>query len=337
MMPITFSKNVFIPVTNVCRNHCAYCGFRRNASDPESVLMSEDEVVSILRSGVSAGCTEALFTFGEYPEEDPVFLELLNEIGFSSLTGYVAHLSDIAIRLGILPHTNGGVLSFDDLKQLAPKNASMGLMLETTADIPAHKNCPGKEPRVRLEMIENAGILRIPFTTGILIGIGESRDDRVDSIQKIAALHEKYGHIQEVILQNYSPKPNLSAEAAKSLGLCPPTRDEMMETIVMSREILPPDVAIQVAPNLIAPLDLIRYGVSDLGGISPVTIDYINPEAAWPKIDELRTTLASSGYEFNERLPIHPDFVLKGWSGTETKELVAELADENGYRKTKAI
>ncbi|WNY25027.1 7,8-didemethyl-8-hydroxy-5-deazariboflavin synthase subunit CofG [Methanolapillus millepedarum] len=337
MKPITFSKNVFIPVTNVCRNRCAYCGFRREVGDAESFLMTEDDVVSILRAGVLAGCTEALFTFGEYPEEDPVFLERLEKIGFSSLSEYVARLSDLALEIGILPHTNGGVLSFDDLKRLAPKNASMGLMLETTANISAHRNCPGKDPAVRLEMIKNAGILQIPLTTGLLIGIGESRADRVDSIQKIAALHERYGHIQEVILQNYSPKPNLAKDAARKLGLCPPSREEMIDTILMSRQILPADVAVQVAPNLIPPLDLIRYGVSDLGGISPVTIDYINPEAAWPKIDELRTTLRSGGYEFKERLPIHPDFVLKGRSGKETKPLVAELADENGYRKTKTI
>ncbi|WNY26824.1 7,8-didemethyl-8-hydroxy-5-deazariboflavin synthase subunit CofG [Methanolapillus ohkumae] len=331
-MPIiTFSKNVFIPVTNVCRNQCAYCGFWRAPDHPGASLLTEEEILPIFQNGVLNGCTEALFTFGEYPETHPFFQKQLNAMGFESIVDYVAHLSELAIDCGILPHTNGGALTRKDLEKLAPLNASMGLMLETTADVPAHKNCPGKDPKVRLDMINNAGILGIPMTTGILVGIGETKADRVDSLEQIAKFHHKYGHIQEVIVQNYSPKPGQND--GNRFGLCPPSKEEMVETICAARKILPADVAVQVAPNLIAPLDLIKYGVSDLGGISPVTKDYINPEAPWPKIEMLQTLLNENGYEFRERLPVYPHFVLKEKYGIRTKPLILKLVDENGYRK----
>ncbi|MBZ3935599.1 7,8-didemethyl-8-hydroxy-5-deazariboflavin synthase subunit CofG [Methanimicrococcus blatticola] len=332
--PITYSKNIFIPVTNVCRNKCAYCGFRRPAEHQDAFLMTEEEAAAVLKRGADAGCTEAMFAFGESPEQNPEFNKRfgkqLKDAGFETVIEYTAHLCRLALDFGLLPHVNGGVLSFEELKMLAPLNASMGLMLETTADVQAHKDCPGKVPAARLEMIENAGKLKMPFTTGLLIGIGETRNDWVESLQVIQKLHEKYGHIQEIILQNYTPN---SGQENIIRDLKPPSKEDMIDLIHLTKNILTPDISIQVAPNLMPPLELIQYGVTDLGGISPVTIDFINPESDWPEIEELKNLLSSKGYEFKERLPVHPHYVKKGWYGAETEARIKELADVNGYRK----
>jgi 7,8-didemethyl-8-hydroxy-5-deazariboflavin synthase, CofG subunit len=341
--PITYSKNVFIPVTNVCRNKCTYCGFRRPPEHKDAFLMTEKEVIAVLEKGAETGCTEALFAFGESPEENPEFKKrfgkALEEMGFETVIEYTTYLCRLTLDFGLLPHVNGGILSFEELKKLAPLNASMGLMLETTAQIPAHKDCPGKIPAARLEMIENAGKLKIPFTTGLLIGIGESRSDWMASLQEIKKLHEKYGHIQEIILQNYTPNsgqiienPNSTSLTSNS-SLMPPTKADMTDLILLTKNTLPPDISIQMAPNLMSPIELIQYGVTDLGGISPVTIDFINPDSEWPKINELKNLLQSKGYEFKERLPIHPEYIKKGWHGEETKKLVRTLSDSDGYRK----
>lgn len=332
MKTVTFSRNVFLPITNVCRNKCAYCGFRRRSSDPDASLMTESDVLKILDAGKAAGCTEALFTFGEYADEDPDFGRRLEKIGFSSMVDYVRHLSETAVRAGLLPHTNAGLLSFEELRTLAPYNAGMGLMLETTAPAPrirAHIGSPGKVPERRIEVIENAGKLKIPFTTGLLIGIGETSADREESLDAIAALHRKYGHIQEVIIQNFTPKDNLSPE----MRIAGPTAADMKAVIEAAVRILPPDVPIQVAPNLIDPIDLLRIGVSDLGGISPLTVDHINPEAAWPNIDALKKRLSENGFLLRERLPIHPVYVKAGLFGEKTAALVRELSDAEGFRK----
>ncbi|MDR0767855.1 MAG: 7,8-didemethyl-8-hydroxy-5-deazariboflavin synthase subunit CofG [Methanosarcinales archaeon] len=338
--PITYSKNVFIPVTNVCRNKCAYCGFRRMAEHKDAFLLTEDAIIFVLKRGAEAGCTEAMFAFGESPEQDPEFIKRfgkqLNDVGFKTVVEYTEHLCHLALDYGLLPHVNGGVLSFGELEKLAPLNASMGLMLETTAAVSAHRDCPGKNPTARLEMIENAGKLKIPFTTGLLIGIGETRSDWMESLQAIQRLHDQYGHIQEVILQNYTPNSGQENRIRGIGDLNPPTKADMIDVILLAKNILTPDISIQAPPNLMPPLELTRYGVTDLGGISPVTIDYINPESAWPKIEELKNLLGSNGYEFKERLPVHPRYVKKGWCGAETRELVEKLADADGYRKTES-
>lgn len=332
--PITYSKNVFLPVTNVCRNKCAYCGFRRPADHTDAFLMTEDEAAAVLKQGADAGCTEAMFAYGESPEENPAFQskfgKQLKAAGFETVIEYTAHLCRLALDAGLLPHVNGGVLSFEDFKMIAPLNASMGLMLETTAIIPAHKDCPGKIPAVRLEMIENAGRLKMPFTTGLLAGIGENRADWAESLCEIQKLHEKYGHIQEIILQNYTPN---SGQAQPVSTLAPPTKADMIDLILLAKNILSPDISIQAAPNLISAAELIQYGVTDLGGISPVTIDYINPESAWPEIEALEKTVQKCGYDFKERLPIHPKYVKAGWGGKETLPLIRELSEGSGYRK----
>jgi 7,8-didemethyl-8-hydroxy-5-deazariboflavin synthase len=288
--------------------------------------MKPEEVIPILEAGVKKGCTEALFTFGEYAEEVPEYREWLKELGYSSTLEYLVFLCETAIDIGILPHTNAGILTLQELKILKPLNASMGLMLESSAILDAHKGCPGKVPELRLDTIRKAGKLRIPYTTGLLVGIGEKREDRIKSFELIASLHREYGHIQEVIIQNFAPKPGTP------MGNFPgPTIEIMVDTVLLARHILPPDVAVQAAPNLIDPDILISKGVTDLGGISPLTTDWINPEAEWPDIKELRMKLGD--IRLRERLPIYPQYVRKGWYSDRICGLIEKLSDREGYGK----
>lgn len=316
---ITYSKNIFVPVTNLCRNDCAYCGFKRTFESGEAYLMPPHEVRAILARRGSE--KEALFTFGEQIEKTDAGKLLLNELGYTSMTDYLIELCKMAIDEGLLPHSNPGILDYEDLKRLQPFNASMGLMLETTAKIEAHKRSPGKDPALRIEMIENAGKLRIPFTTGLLVGIGERKEDRINSLNEIARIHEEFGHIQEVIIQPFHPKPYTR------MSMCtPPTFDEMRDTVVEARRILPEDVAIQVPPNLTSFERLIECGANDLGGISSLTLDYINPEAPWPIIKELEKLIAP--HRLKERLAIYPAFIKKSWMGERTRDLTLRYADE---------
>ncbi len=324
---VTYSRNVFIPVTNMCRNHCGYCGFRRSPDDPQAYIMQPAQIEEILQRGAKSGCTEALFTFGERPDEDAGYLRRLKAIGYDRTLDYLLDLCRMAIKMGLLPHCNPGVLSYAELALLKPLNASMGLMLETTAHLQAHEDCPGKEPSVRIESIENAGKLEIPFTTGLLVGIGETEEDRIESLQLIACLYLKYGHIQEVIIQNFTLKSGTAMEHHP-----PPKIDEMIRTVELAREILPDDVTIQVPPNLISPGVLIEYGATDLGGISPVTIDHINPEHEWPALEQLERKVGRD-VVLRERLPIYPQYIEQGWFSDEIRPLIQHLAGEDGYRK----
>ncbi len=325
---VTYSKNVFIPVTNMCRNHCGYCGFRRKPDDLQAYIMQPARIEKILKKGAKSGCTEALFTFGERPDEDAGYLRRLKDIGYDCTLDYLLDLCRMAIETGLLPHCNPGVLSYEELALLKPLNASMGLMLETIAILPAHSNCPGKEPGVRLETIENAGRLKIPFTTGLLVGIGETEYDRIESLELIARLHRKYRHIQEVIIQNFTPKPGTLMEHH-----LPPSIDEMIRTVELAREILPDDVAVQVPPNLISPGMLIEHGATDLGGISPVTIDHINPEHEWPAVEQLKQKVGRN-VVLRERLPIYPQYIKQEWFSEDIQSLIQHLAGDDGYRKT---
>jgi FO synthase subunit 1 len=319
---VTFSKNIFVPVTNVCRNNCDYCGFRRDVDAPDARLVTVEEVKKIFEA--NDGASEALFTFGEKPEENPVFRERLASIGYSSIVDYALELCKIALQYNLLPHTNAGVMSYAELKKLQPYNASMGLMLETTAFSRAHENSIGKNPVLRLRTIESAGRLKIPFTTGILVGIGEKLYDRRESLEAIKKLHERHDHIQEVIIQPFVPKPNTPM---KNYPL--PSMEEMRRTVYMARQILPDEVAIQIPPNL-SPLELVRSGANDLGGISSQTIDYINPEAAWPTEADIRTRVYP--IPLRERLPVYPRFVRMGWYSSEISELIKKLSNDEGLR-----
>jgi len=272
--------------------------------------------------------TEALFTSGENPELSNLssyFKKKILDTGYSSLIEYTKELCKLAIKHGLLPHCNLGVISREELNELREVNASMGLMLETTAELEAHKNSPAKIPTLRLEMIAEAGKLEIPFTTGLLIGIGEKPRDRIHSLEAIKSLHGKYGHIQEVIIQPFVPKPSTAMWNKK-----PPVFEELKEVVRVAREILPEEVAIQVPPNLASPKELIELGASDLGGISEKTMDYINPESPWPKEEELRKIIAP--FELRERLPIYPRFIKMGWYSEEIRPLIERYADEEGLR-----
>jgi FO synthase subunit 1 len=283
-----------------------------------------------MEKGALAGCCEALFTMGERPWDVSGFEKILASANESDLLDYLIELFEMAIEFGLLPHTNAGILDEEDLKRLQPYNASMGLMLETTADLDVHASSPGKRPEERLQYMALAGRHKIPFTTGILVGIGESWEDRVRSLTEIAKLHTAFGHIQEVIIQPLDPKPEtMLANASR------PQMVDLCNTVEVARGILPSEVAIQVPPNLVDPRPLIACGASDLGGISPVTVDGINPGRAWPCEKELQERL--SGYELRERLPVYPRFIEMGWHGRKTHGQVSTLADENGLRVKKYI
>ncbi|MET1124814.1 MAG: 7,8-didemethyl-8-hydroxy-5-deazariboflavin synthase subunit CofG [Archaeoglobaceae archaeon] len=319
-MIVTYSRNVFIPLTRNCRNRCAYCGFRSD----ELHLMRPEDVESLLKAAKSA--KEALFTFGEKPDERRDFRRELRKLGYRSFLEYVADMNGLAIRHGLLPHTNAGVLSKEELKFLKPLNASMGLMLEQAVELECHAESPGKKPEVRIRTIKNAGKLQIPFTTGILVGIGESRYDREYSLEVIAEVHENYGHIQEVIIQNFKPKKGTKME-----NYPPPSMSEMLETVRAARRILPKDVAIQIPPNLVdSVLPFLRAGANDIGGISDITHDYINPESPWPKLEDLRRELGDE-FVLRERLPIYPKFVKLKWFDGGLEHLINRYADGDGY------
>jgi FO synthase subunit 1 len=339
---ISYSRNVFLPLTNMCRNRCAYCGFRRDPGDG-AWFMSPQQVLALAQRGKEAGCSEALFTLGELPEVHPQAREKLEEFGYRSTVDYLVDLCRQVLEIGLLPHTNAGVLQESELRRLRRYNASMGLMLESIAELQAHSRSPGKAPRLRLATIEAAGRLNIPFTTGILIGIGESMEDRVRSLVKIKELQERYGHIQEVIIQPFDPKPGTPMASWRR-----PDEGTLLSTVALARSILP-DTSIQVPPNLlsrngkitppgspdfvVAVSEVISAGASDFGGISPVTPDFINADRPWPGASQLRAAIEQAGGKPRERLPIYPRFVREEkFMSKEVRELVRDLADEEGYR-----
>lgn len=328
MKTLTYSKNIFIPVTDLCRNRCGYCSFGKELKDAH--LISRSQALRLLEQGALKGCSEALFTMGESPWTVSGFDRILANAGVADLLDYLVELCELALEFGLLPHTNAGLLEQEDLRRLQPYNASMGLMLETTARLEAHATSPGKRPDLRLKYLAMAGRQKIPFTTGILVGIGESWQDRIDALMEIAHLHRVFGHIQEVIIQPLDPKPGTALENAP--------RPEMMHlyaAVEAARRILPPDVAIQVPPNLVDPRPLLAAGATDLGGISSVTVDGINPNSPWP--DELELHKSLSDYNLRERLPVYPRFIALGWQGGKTRSLVDLLADEDGLRAKKYI
>ena len=320
-MIVTYSRNVFIPLTRVCRNRCHYCGFRSD----DSGVMEVGEVEALLLSARDS--TEALFTFGEGADEFPSVKGWLGERGFRDFTDYVVHLNRLALRHGLLPHTNAGVISKEEMKRLKEWNASMGLMLEQAVELDCHAESPGKKPEERIRVIKNAGKLEIPFTTGILIGIGESRSDRLYSLEIIADLADNYGHIQEVIVQNFSPKKGTKMEDWPR-----PSIREMVEAVRYAREVLPDGVAVQIPPNLVEDISVfIDAGANDIGGISEVTPDYINPEHPWPRLEKIERSL-NGKHVLRERLPIHPRYVVEGWYSDALAPLIEAYSDEEGYR-----
>ncbi len=305
---ITYSRKVFIPLTNLCRDYCTYCAFRRSPGEAGAHTMTPEEVLASARAAEKQGCTEALFSLGDKPEAAfPEMREELTRLGYSSTLEYLAAMCDLVLReTRLLPHPNPGLLSAEWIARLQPVSASMGLMLESTnATLACHADAPDKVPARRLRTIEDAGRLGVPFTTGILIGIGESLADRVASLFAIAELHARYGHIQEVIVQNFRAKDRIPMRAAPE-----PSRGDLLRTLAVARLILR-DMNIQAPPNLSNPdyEDLLTAGPNDWGGVSPITPDFINPEAPWPHLADLQRRTAAAGYELRARLPVYPEFV----------------------------
>lgn len=307
---VTYSRKVFIPLTKLCRDVCHYCTFAHRPSQLHAPFMEAEEVLAIARAGEARGCREALFTLGDRPEARySVARRWLEERGFASTLDYLAHVSALVLQeTSLLPHLNPGIMRRADYARLRPVSASMGLMLESTSDrlcakgMP-HHGSPDKIPAVRLEAIRLAGELNVPFTTGLLIGIGETRLERVEALIAIRDLHARYGHVQEVIIQNFRAKAETLMATAPDLGL-----DEHLWTIAAARLILPASMFVQAPPNLqLGQLGkLLQAGVNDWGGVSPVTIDHVNPEAPWPHLEQLETQTEAAGRRLRQRLAIGP-------------------------------
>jgi len=328
---ITWSPKVFIPLTMLCQDKCGYCTFAQPPARLEAPYLSTDQVLAIARAGADAGCHEALFTLGERPElRYPVAAEWLAANGFSSTVDYLRHCAQLVRdEVGLLPHANAGALTADELAALRPVSASQGMMLESlNPDLDAHRGSPDKTPQRRLATLDAAGELKIPFTTGILVGIGESRQDRIDALQAIAQSHRKHGHVQEVIVQNFLPKPGTSMHTAPP---CP--KDDYLEAIALARIILPTDVHLQAPPNLSDEFgDLVDAGIDDWGGVSPVTADHVNPERPWPDLDRLQEVTNAAGHELAPRLTLYPEFALAPdtWLDAEMQFPVMDRSDAEG-------
>jgi FO synthase len=312
---LTYSPKVFLPVTNLCRNHCSYCSFRRSPGDPGAWTMSPAEVDEWLARGRAQGCAEALLCLGDKPESAfGAYRRELASWGHDGTVSYLEAVGRSALAHGLLPHTNAGVLTAEDIARLRPVNVSMGLMLETARErlcgpgMP-HRRAPDKRPAVRLRMIEDAGRLRVAFTTGILLGIGETPRERVEALLAIRRLARAHGHVQEVIVQTFRAHPTTPMRDARE-----PSDAEVAHAIAMARLILDGDVTVQAPPNLNAGATklLLQAGINDFGGISPVTPDYINPAYAWPHVTKLGEECARLGFELAPRTAIHDAWAERG-------------------------
>jgi FO synthase len=331
---VTFSPKVFVPLTMLCRDRCGYCTFAKAPARLESPYLTPEEVLSIARAGVAAGCHEALFTLGERPEERyPLARDWLAAQGYASTVDYLASVCRLVLEeTGLLPHANAGALFPEELAQLREVSASQGMMLESLdPGLAAHRQAPDKEPARRLATLEAAGELAIPFTTGILVGIGDDRATRLAGLRAIAAAHARYGHVQEVIVQNFLPKPGTAMFRSAP---CP--EDELLWAVAVARLVLPPEVHVQAPPNLsdeLAPL--LAAGIDDWGGVSPVTADHVNPERAWPALDLLRSATEAAGHVLAPRLTVYAEFACapERWLDPALRFPVLNAADAEGLAR----
>jgi len=333
---ITFSPKIFIPLTNLCRDFCGYCTFRKAPHEPGAKTLTLDEVLRIVHRGKLLGCTEVLFSLGDKPEAIYAEMrEFLGQLGFRRTLDYLYEVCKVVLEeTGILPHSNPGLMGRKDLCRLKEVNLSLGLMLESTSprltwSSGPHFNAPDKKPELRLKTIEQAGELRIPFTTGILIGIGEDWQERIDSLFAIRDLNQRYGHIQEVIVQNFRSKPG-----TPMFDQTEPSHEEMLKTIALARLILGGEMNIQAPPNL-TPANYEVYldaGINDWGGVSPLTPDFINPEAPWPELEALSRKTAEAGYVLKPRLPLYPEFIFQSekFVSSSLMPYVERLCGEDG-------
>lgn len=341
---LTYSPKVFLPVTNLCRDRCTYCTFRRDPGDEGEWTMTPDEIADWSRRGRELGCIEALMCLGDKPEiAFRGFRDVLESFGASSTAEYVALACRVSLAEGLLPHTNAGLLSRAEMAMLRPLNVSMGLMLENVSPrlrdrgMP-HHHAPDKDPARRLRMIRDAGRLAIPFTSGILVGIGENEAERVASLLALRDLHAEYGHIQEVIVQNFRAK-----ECTAMAGSAELTDEEMVRTVALARLILGAEMNLQAPPNL-SPDNLprlIQAGINDWGGISPLTRDYVNPEAAWPAVVRLQDLGREMGFELEPRLPVYDEYLTDHWMAPEMLALAQKrrqaIDGRGGLPEAKAL
>ncbi len=336
---ITFSPKVFIPLTRLCRDFCGYCTFRQSPQETDDLFLTPDAVLGVAKAGERLGCTEALFTLGERPEQRYAeAAQWLASQGYRTTLEYLAGMCRrVFEETELLPHGNPGTMSRRELEALQPTNPSIGIMLESSSPRlyqsgGPHEFAPSKRPRVRLRTMELAGELGIPFTTGILIGIGETRVERVESLLEIRRLHRRFGHIQEVIVQNFRAKADTPMAHVPDAGA-----DELAWTTAVARLILGERVNIQVPPNLSEDYErYIHAGINDWGGVSPLTIDYVNPEAPWPQLSELRRCTEAAGCVLRPRLPVYPEFFASGsqWPlPPPLKDKLLRLTDQDGYVK----
>jgi len=334
---VTYSPKVFIPLTMLCRDRCGYCTFAQPPARLESPYLTPEQVLAIARHGARRGCHEALFTLGERPEERyEAARDWLRVNGYDSTVHYLHAMAGLVLReTGLLPHANAGALYEDELRLLAEVSPSQGMMIETLRDdLPCHRGAPDKVPARRLATLEAAGRLRIPFTTGILVGIGETRADRVAAIEAIAESHRRHGHVQEVIVQNFLPKPGTGMQHEPP---CPP--EEYLWSIAMARVLLPADIHLQAPPNLSDDFGvLLDAGIDDWGGVSPVTLDHVNPERPWPGLDRLREVTEAKGFALAPRLTVHPEFALEPdeWLHPTLRFPVQDRMDAEGLARDDA-
>ncbi len=307
---VTFSKKAFFNIVNLCKDTCSYCTYKAEPEEKKLSLMSKQQILELLQLAKKYRCVEALFVTGEKPEQKyQEARDWLKENGFKSTVEYLIHASELALELGLFPHTNGGNLNFEEMKELKKTNVSMGIMLENVSERLTEKGMPhylaaSKRPKTRLEVLENSGKLGIPMTTGILVGIGETVEEVIDSILAIKKLHQKYGNIQEVILQNFQPKPDTLMKNT------PGADENYFKKIVALSRIIMPEMNIQIPPNL-SPKSyqsFLSVGINDWGGISPLTPDFVNPEFSWPEIDKVDENSKKAGFELKCRFPIYPEF-----------------------------
>jgi FO synthase len=332
---ITYSRKVFLPLTNLCRDRCGYCTFRRDPGDSDARFMTPEEVLAVVHEGARLGCTEALFSLGDAPEAIfPEARTILQRLGYRRTMEYLRAACSLVLNAShLLPHSNPGVMGVSDLRALKAVNASLGLMLESASARlmepgGPHHGAVTKHPRARLRVLEEAGRLRIPFTTGVLIGIGETAEERVDSLLAIRTIHERYGHVQEVIIQNFRAKPSIPMRHHSE-----PTREDMLRTVAVARLLLGPRMNLQAPPNLTPDFgELLDAGINDWGGVSPLTRDFINPEAPWPHLDSLRRATEARGFLLRQRLPVYPEYILdrREYLAPELAERIRSSVDDAG-------
>jgi FO synthase subunit 1 len=337
---ITYSRKVFINLINLCRDTCSYCTYKKEFSDSDLSILTREQALHVATIGKQLGCTEALIVTGERPEQKyPEYKEWLRKNDCSTTIEYVDQISNLILEeTGLLPHTNAGTLNYDELALLKKTNVSLGCMLETSSerlsgkDMP-HEYAPSKNPRARIRVLENAGKLKVPMTTGLLIGIGETLEEIVDSLILIRDINQKYGNIQEVIMQNHVPKYNTKMGNFKA-----PTHDLFLLTVSLARIIMP-QMNIQVPPNLSPDYysEYINAGINDWGGISPLTIDFVNPESPWPDIKDVKQATERAGYDLRGRLAIYPEYLLnrKQFVPNNLWKYITSLSDSFGLVKEK--